>query len=54
MNAKPLLSEQPVTTQNHRPSAELIEVIQRLVRLVNAQQAINADLTARIEALETP
>lgn len=47
MSAKPLLSEQPVTTQNHKPSPELVEVIQRLVRLVN-------DLEARVQALETP
>jgi len=54
MKAKPLLEQQPITTQGHQPSAALVEVIQILARMVNQQQAINADLTARIEALETP
>lgn len=52
MKAKPLLLQQPVTAKGDMPSPDLVEVIQQLSRIVNAQAAQIADLTARVEALE--
>lgn len=43
--AQPLLLNQPVTQKGDMPSAELVQVIQQLVREVNK-------LAARVEALE--
>ncbi|WP_288950430.1 hypothetical protein [uncultured Paracoccus sp.] len=54
MTVKPLLVGQPVTVKGDAASAELVEVIQHLVREVNRLAAQNADLTARVEALENP
>lgn len=45
MTVKPLLIGQPVTAKGDMPSAELVQVIQQLVREVNK-------LAARVEALE--
>lgn len=45
MSAKPLLSQQSVTRSGEKPSAELLEIIQRLVDAVAA-------LEARVTALE--
>lgn len=45
MTVKPLLPGQPVTSNGHPGSAELIEVIQRMAREIN-------NLKARVEALE--
>lgn len=54
MNAKPLLQQQPVTTQGHQPSVELVEVIQILARMVNQQQAEIAALKTRLTAAGIP
>lgn len=45
MKTKPLLPGQPVTAKGEPGSAELIEVIQRLVKVIE-------DHEARIKALE--
>ncbi|MDQ7262703.1 hypothetical protein NM680_12965 [Paracoccus sp. PS-1] len=47
MSAKPLLIGQPVTAKGDMPSAELVMILQQLVREVK-------QLSARVEALENP
>lgn len=54
MTAKPLLLNQPVTQKGDPPSADLVQVIQQLVREVNQLAAANAALTARIDAAGLP
>ena len=54
MTVKPLLIGQPVTAKGDMPSAELVMIIQQLARRINQQDEVNADLTARLEALENP
>lgn len=52
MKLKPIFPGQTVTQDGQRPSAELVEVIDRLVRAVGAQDAAIAALEARVAALE--
>ncbi|MDT1061194.1 hypothetical protein RM190_04935 [Paracoccus sp. CPCC 101403] len=54
MRAKPLLAEQPVTTAGQKPSYELLQVLQTMSALINAQQATIDSLTARLAAAGIP
>jgi len=51
MTAKPLLREQPATRDGKMASDALLEVIQMLVRDVNAATSSVAALTAKLDAI---
>lgn len=50
----PLLLQQPVTTQGHQPSTELVLVIQQMVALIRRQEVQIAALEARLSAAGIP
>lgn len=53
MNVKELLSQQPITQTGLMPSSDLVEIIQRLVRTVQQQQADITALQASMAEIST-
>ena len=50
----PLQPVQPVTIDGHRPSVELVVIIQQMQAQIRGQADLIAALTLRVEALEGP